>query len=304
MSFFFVKLMNKNVLNKTSTKKFKLKDDFRLVEDSLRALAKRAFQIETFVTEKVAEIKDNMGQRIKDLEERRKYQAADHQQRSMKNVNDLALMLSETMNQMQQQMAAMMSGSQMCSKPNQQGQGQEPQDQISQGQQQLNQQMQQKQGQGKEGSEGNPAGLSSEEFAKLAARQAALRRALEEKQKKLREQGKGSKELQDIINEMDKVEIDLVNKKLRNETLKRQQEILSRLLKHEKAERQREFDQKRKSEVAEDQEREIPPSLEEYIKQRKAELELYKTVSPSLKPYYKNLVEEYFKNLKDKKADQ
>ena len=98
------------------------------------------------------------------------------------------------------------------------------------------------------------------------------------------------------------MEIDLVNKQLRNETMKRQQEILTRLLRHEKAERQREFDEKRKSEIAEEMERTLPPSLEEYIKQRKAELELYKTVSPSLKPYYKNLVEEYFKELKEKES--
>jgi hypothetical protein len=80
--------------------------------------------------------------------------------------------------------------------------------------------------------------------------------------------------------------------------MKRQQEILTRLLRHEKAERQREYDQQRKSEIAQEQERQLPPALEEYIKQRKAELELYKTASPSLKPYYKNLVEEYFKALK------
>jgi hypothetical protein len=276
---------------------FKIKDDFSLVEDSLRALSKRVFQIETFVTEKVTEINENLDEGIDELEERRKTQAADHQQRTMKSLNDLALMLSETLNQMQQQMAGMMSGSQMCNKPGQ-GKGQQPSDKISEGQQQLNQQMQ-KAGQGSQG--GNP-GLSSEEFAKLAARQAALRRALEAKQKQLREQGRGSKELQDVIDEMDKVEIDLVNKQLRNETMKRQQEILTRLLRHEKAERQREFDEKRKSEIAEEMERTLPPSLEEYIKQRKAELELYKTVSPSLKPYYKNLVEEYFKELKEKES--
>jgi len=137
----------------------------------------------------------------------------------------------------------------------------------------------------------------------MASRQAALRRAFEAKQKKLREQGKGSKELQGIIDEMDKVEIDLVNKQLRNETMKRQQEILTRLLRHEKAERQREFDEKRKSEVAQEQEKTLPPSLEEYIKKRKAEVELYKTVSPSLKPYYKNLVEEYFKKLQEDKGE-
>ena len=42
----------------------------------------------------------------------------------------------------------------------------------------------------------------------------------------------------------------------------------------------------------------MPPSLEEYIKKREAEIEMFKTVSPSLRPYYKMLVEEYFKSLK------
>ncbi len=270
---------------------FKLKDDFKLIEDSLQELSKRVMQIESFVTEKVTEINSNMSSSIKELEERQKVQASDNQQRVMKNVNDLALMLSEVMNQMQQQMASMMKDSQMCNNPN----GNAPQDKISEGQKKLNEQMQQMKKGMKDG-----GGISSEEFAKMAARQAALRKALEEQQKKLREQGQGKKELQQMIDQMDKVEKDLVNKRLENETLERQQEILTRLLKHEDAERQREFDNKRKSETAEPQQKRLPPALEEYIKKRNSEIELYRTISPSLKPYYKFLVEEYFKSLKSK----
>lgn len=274
---------------------FKLKDDFRLIEDSLQALSKRVFQIESFVTEKVTEIKDNMKSGIEDLEERRKPQASDHQQRAMKNVNDLALMLSEVMNQMQQQMSGMMAGNQMCNNPGGQGQsGKVPKDKISPGQKSLNEQMQQM----KDRMEKGMGGPSSKDFAEMAARQAALRKALKEKQKKLQEQGKGSKELQDIMDHMDKIEEDLVNKRLTNEMMKRQQDILSRLLEHEKAEREREYDEQRKSEQASQQERRIPPSMEEYLKKREAEIDMYKAVSPSLKPYYKFLVEEYFKSLK------
>ncbi len=273
---------------------FKIKDDFRLVEDSLQALSKRVFQIESFVTEKVTDIKENMRLGLEDLEERRKFQAADHQQRTMKNINDLALMLSEVMNQMQQQMSMMMSGSQMCTNP--QNSGKQPQDKISQGQQKLNndmrqmrEQMQQKGGEGP----------SAKEFAQMAAKQAALRKALQEKQRKLQEQGKGgNKELQELVDQMDKTEIDLVNKRLTNEMLKRQQDIMARLLEHEDAERQQEFDEQRKSQAARDLQRRMPPALEEYIKKRKAEVEQYKTVSPTLKPYYKSLVEGYFNTLK------
>ena len=106
------------------------------------------------------------------------------------------------------------------------------------------------------------------------------------------------KKLQDIIDAMNKVETDLVNKQLTNELLKRQEEIKTRLLEAEKAERQREFDEKRKAETAVEQKRQMPPSLQEYIKKREAEIQMYKQVSPALKPYYKYLVEEYFKSLK------
>jgi len=274
---------------------FKLKDDFKLVEDSLHALSKRVFQIESFVTEKVTEIKSNMRSSIEELEERRKPEASNHQQRSMKNLNDLALMLSEVMNQMQQQMSGQIAGSQMCTKPGgKNNSGKVPKDKISQGQQQLNEQMKKMRDQMKQG-KGSPG---AKEFAKMAARQAALRKALKEKQRELQEKGKGSKELQEIMDQMDKIEEDLVNKRLSNEMIERQQNIMSRLLEHEKAEREREFEEKRKAERATEKQREMPPSLEEYIKKREAEIEMYKTVSPALKPYYKFLVEEYFKSLK------
>ncbi len=272
---------------------FKIKDDFRLVQDSLQALAKRVFQIESFITEKVSDINSNLRSSIADLEERRKPQAADHQQRTMKNLNDLALMLSEVMNQMQQQMAGMMSGNQMCKNPG--GQGRKPSDRITPGQQELNQQLQQMKNRLDKGEK-----INSKEFAQMAAKQAALRKALREKQKELQERGKGSKELQDISDQMDKVETELVNKKLTNETLRRQQDILTRLLEHENAERERGLDEQRQAEAAREKERKMPPSLEEYLKKREAEIEMYKTVSPSLKPYYKQLVEEYFKSVKSR----
>ena len=102
---------------------FKLKDDFKLVEDSLTALANRNDKIESFVLEKVAEVKLNMKESLTELEARKKPEAADNQRRTMKNVNDLALMLAESMASMQEQMGASMPGSQMCNKPGGKGQG-------------------------------------------------------------------------------------------------------------------------------------------------------------------------------------
>src|SRR5690606_13781357 len=138
--------------------------------------------------------------------------------RTMKNLNDLALMLSEVMNQMQQQMSAMMPGSQMCNNPGGQGSGKSgrvPIDKITEGQQKVNEEMmkmlEQRQRSGQNG--------SSEEFAKLAARQAALRKALRDLQQEKQQRGQGDPGLQNIMEEMDKIETQLVNKQLTNEML-------------------------------------------------------------------------------------
>ena len=274
----------------------KLEDDFHLIEDSLQALSQRVYQIESFVLEKVAEIKNHMGKSLKLLEDRKKAQASDNQQRVMKNVNDLALMFSESMNQMQQQMAAMMSGQQMCTKPgsSKPGNAGAPLDKISEGQKGLNGEMKKMQQGMKEGEGG-----TSKEFAQMAAKQAALRKALRDIQKEKQSQGKGSKELEEILQQMDKIETDLVNKRLTNEMLKRQEDILTKLLESERAEREQEFENRRESKTGVSENRTLPPSVEEYLKQREAQIEPFKTISPALKPYYKQLVEEYYKSLKE-----
>ena len=276
---------------------FKIQSDFSVVEDSLTALSLRQDKLSSFITEKVTEIKYNLKSSIDQLEERQVPKGIESQRKTMTNMNDLALILSESMQNMQQQMSGGMPGSQMCQNPGGKGgskPGKVPMDKISEGQQGLNKDMEglgDKMKQGKEG--------SAKDFAQAAARQAALRKALQDMQKQRQEQGKGTdNNLQEIINQMDKVEVELVNKKLNAETLKRQQNILTRLLEAEKAERQREQDEKRKSETADDTKKTMPPALQEYLKKRNAEAEMYKTVSPSLNAHFKNLVNEYYKALK------
>jgi len=274
----------------------RIKDNFRIVEDSLVALSKRVFQLESFITEKITTINDQVGKSLGELEERRKQQAGDHQQRVMKNLNDLALLLSETMEQMQQAMAQMSPGTQMCQNPGDSpgGEGKSPMDKITEGQEGVSEDMKnlkEKMGKGEEG--------KSQDFAEIAAKQAQLKKALEALQKEKSQQGKGSQQLQEIIDQMNRNEIDLVNKRLTNEMLKRQQDILTRLLEAEKASREQDWDDKRKAERPEMAEREIPPSMEEYIKKREAETEMFKSVPASLRPYYKQLAESYYNSLKD-----
>ncbi len=280
---------------------FKLKDDFSMIKDSLEALARRNDKIQSYVSEKVVEISSNISTSIDQLEERKRNDAQNNQRHTMKNVNDLALMLAESMEQMQQQMSGMMSGSQMCNKPGSGSgkPGKVPLDKITQGQQDLNEEMKSMAGKkGKDGKEGKGKDGDAKDFAKAAAKQAALRRALENLRNEQSEQGKGDPAIQELIDAMDKVETDLVNKRLDNQLLLRQQEIVTRLLEAEKADKQRDKDEKRKAEAGKDYKKELPPALQEYLKEREAEVEMYKKVSPALRPFYKQLVDEYYKALK------
>ncbi len=280
----------------------RLKGNFKIIQDTLEALSKRAVEIESFVSEKVSEINTNFETSIDLLEKRNNRDASLNQGRIMKNLNDLAVMLSETMNKKQQECNASCNkpGNKSCKKPGKKGSkpksGKVPSDKIAQGQQKLTEEMKKMHEQIQKGKEGK--GGSSKDFAEMAAQQAQLRKMLEDLQKEKKEQGSGSSELQKAIDDMNKNEKQLVNKQLDNETLKRNQEITTRLLESERAEREREFKEERQSETGMKIARKFPPGLEEYLKQRQAEVEWYQQVSPELRPFYKKLVENYFQGMK------
>ncbi len=279
----------------------RLKNNFKLIQDTLEALSKRVVEIESFVSDKVNEINSNFTTAIDLLEKRIPTEANANQGRVMKNLNDLAVMLSETMDQKQQECKSSCNKpgkkkSKACKKPGKNskpGKGKVPSDKIAQGQQKLTEEMKKMHEKIMNGGQGQ-----SKEFAEMAAKQAQLRKMLDDLQKEKKEQGQGSSELQKALDDMNKTEKELVNKELSNETLKRQQDITTRLLESDRAEREREYKEERQSETGTKIERKFPASLEEYLKKRQAEVEWYQQVSPDLRPFYKKLVENYFQGMK------
>jgi hypothetical protein len=148
-------------------------------------------------------------------------------------------------------------------------------------------------GQGGKSGAGRPG--SSEQFAKMAAQQEALRRQMQSMMEKLK--NKGQNPGGDLANLMEETEKDLVNKQLTNETMRRQEQILTRLLESEKAEQEREQDEKRKSNEAKSENNSNPAGFLEYKRLKEKEMELLNTVPPSLNPYYKEKVNQYFNSL-------
>ena len=272
-----------------SEDQLKIKDDSKIIKDSLMALANRVMAISSFVTRELNEMDTQLDKSAVAIKDRKKSEASKYQQLSMTSMNNLALMLDNVLEQMQQSMADAMGKGK--------GEKNQPIPGMSELQEQLNKEIRELQQSGKSGKE------LSQELAKLAAEQEMIRKALREAEEKLGQKpgdknGNQPGNLGKLQKQMEQTELDLVNKNLSRDLQRRQQQILTRLLEAEKAMREQEMELKRKSKSAVQYEKELPRSFEEYLKQKEKEIELIKTIPPKLHPYYKKEVNEYFNRLK------
>ena len=269
-----------------------IKDNLKTAEDTLYALSRRIPQIQSVVNQEVAGINDHIDQALQNMSDRLTPEASRNQQYAMTSMNNLALMLSEALDQLQNAMKKGKSGK---------GKGKQISvSELARQQQQLNQNMekarQQMQQQGNKGksAEGNSENMS-EQFAKLARQQQEIKDALQQLNRDENKDGtNGLGNLDKISQQMEQTERDLVNRRISEESLKRQQQIQSRLLEAEKAEQQREQDQQRESHAGKD----IPPgyikALQDYQQSKEKQTEQVKTIPPALNFYYKLKIKSYF----------
>ncbi len=265
-----------------SQQQLKIKDDAKVIQDSLISLSKEDFRIQSIVTRKVDEMNQYLDETVEAIKERNKAEAVGKQQFSMTTINDLALMLDDVMSQM---MDAMGKG------------GGQPQNSrvpsMSELQQQLGEKINELKKSGKSGRQ------LSEELAKMAEEQERIRQMLGEMEEDMKKGNSGNEgqSLKEIKEKMEQNELDLVNKRLTDQLIQRQKEIMTRLLEAENAQKERELDDEREAERSQKIEKSIPGEFEEYIKAKEKEIELLKTVPLKLNPYYKKEVNEYFKRL-------
>lgn len=268
-----------------------IKDNMKTISDSLYSLSKRVPQIESAVNEEMQKINFNIDKSLEELGERRTPEANKHQQYTMTSVNNLALMLNEALEQLQNMMKNAKGGGK--------GKKQNMQ-QLQQMQQELNKRMQNARDQmQKSGNKGTvPKGKMSEEFAKMAQQQQMIREALQKINQEENKDGQGKLgNLNQTIQDMKKTETDLVNKRLEQETLNRQKEVLTKMLDAENAQREQDEDARRESKAGKD----FPPSynqmLEKFRKLQQTETEWLQKLPPDMNYYYKNKIAEYFKLL-------
>ena len=305
------------------TRQKRVKDDFRNVEDSLRAMARRQLQVASAITKELGAADANIGRSLSGLLDMnqsfygsyKNTQAATSMQYSMTSLNNLALILAESLDQMQNQMRqnAQKKKNGQCKNPGKSnsqcsnpGKGKPSPKSMRQMQEELNRQMDalrkqlDKQGTKPGGRHQLGQGQQmSEEFAKMAAQQEMIRRMMQQYGQEMKSASGGNpklaREIDQMMRQMEQTETDLVNRTITRQTIQRQQQILTRLLEHERAEMQREKEQRREShEAGELYSQPSPAELERYQRQLQPTADSLRTVPPTLHPFYRQKVSDFF----------
>ena len=291
-----------------------VREQCALLEDSLRALAKRQPMVSTFVAKEISRINNNMDMALDGLKTRDLRGAAMREQFVMTGLNNLAVMLLESMQNMQQKMAQQnqKQGKGSCSNPGGKGKSQgKPNkgDKLSKGQEQLGQmlqEMQKKGQQGKPGKEGQPkpgegqqGSEMNEEYARIALMQEALRRKLGELRKAMEQggNGAGAKTLKETEKLMEEQERELVNKRFNSQLFERQKEIQTRLLEHEKSDRNQQMEEQRQALAPGDFAPTAPSSIQRYMQEKRLEREMMRRPPAELTPYFREKVNDYLQKI-------
>ena len=303
-----------------------LVDDTQIVEDSLLALSKRVPQISKVINDEMSAVNFNMQKSLSYMsdqppnrEDQYKAMSVERQQYAMTSLNNLALLFDEIIQNMQKQMAPLMKGSGKCDKPGSGKGGKPSAAEMKKMQESLNKQLEalkkalekgekpngktpgEKPGQEKGSSgQGGAGGGLSKEIAQMAAQQAALRKQIREMSESLKnDRSRSGSNLKEIERIMEQTEEDILFQKISAETMSRQQQILSKLLEFDKAEREREFEKRRESKSSNTEYAISEEIWNKFELDKKKELELYKTMPPSLKPYYRIEVNRYFSSFQN-----
>ena len=274
-----------------------ISENFVMVEDSLRKMANRQTSVKNFVFNELQVIDQQTESAMKDILELKFGSATQKQQNAMMSMNNLALMLSESLNDMESMMDGQSTSS--CSKPGKskgkQGKPksmknmQDLQNQLGEQLKKMQEQMQQQQ------KDGTPSENMSEELARMAAQQELIREEMQKILDEMKQNGMlGDDGIKQIIKDMEKLEEDIVNKRITNQTIRRNKDILSRMLKAENAQQEREKEEKRKSDEYKGPDKSHNIDEIRYEESIKKQQDFLRTNPIEYQPFYKQKINEYF----------
>ena len=274
-----------------------LSDNSKIIEDSLFALSKRVVQIQATINQEISSIKSNMQKATNELEVRGVKKALERQQFVMTSCNNLALLLSEILEQMQKQLdmpTSQCNKPKNCNKPNPNC-NKPSLSEIEKAQKKLNQKIKNKIN-GKDGKGKNKGEKESKELMMLSNKQEQIREQLMRLRDEIGVNGKRG-EIDKLIKEMEETERDIINNQITKETINRQQNILTRLLEVENSEKEDGQENKREAVEWKFKTNNSTHEFLKYQKKKTTQEELLKTTPIQLNPFYKEKVKKYFKKI-------
>ncbi len=282
------------VLRPNAAQQVELSAGLATVSDSLRSLAREIPQMDVEIQKRAGEAIREMGASVSELTERRVPQAAGHQKASMTSLNDLALLLSDLMDQIQNPSQGQGQGSPSMQQMMQQLQ------QMSGQQQQLNQQIQQmlNDAQGERLSQDQQARMQQ-----LRQQQNALRQQLEEMAQNPNLDSQGRSQLQRIAEEMEEAAQRMQDGRIDRELRERQQNILTRLLEARESINQRGKKRERESQTGQDRPPDSPDTLPEQEEVDRLRRDLIRALESGYAPDYQELIKRYFELLQQRNGE-
>jgi len=262
-------------------KQLSLLNNLGKVTQNLYELSQKTFFVTPEIGKAIGKALAHMREALKGLEDRQSSRASQHQKQALAGLNEAVYQIQNALNALSG--AASGIGMEEFMRRLQQ---------LAQGQQGINIQtleLQKKR-------------LSLEQqaaMARLAAQQEALRRSLEEL---LREFGRRSEilgRLEGVEQEMRQVVKDLQNRRLTQQTIRRQQRILSRLLDAQRSVRRRDYSRKRQATPGKTYYVRSPGEIPSEVLQQRDRLreDLLRARRAGYSPDYLRLIERYFEAL-------
>lgn len=259
-----------------------------IIRDSLYALSQRAPQIGNVINNELMSMSINLNRSSELMNEGQNSQSLTNQQLVITAANNLALMLSEVL----QQIEDMMNNAQDGDGDPQTGQGGKQLGMLKDQSENLRQQLQNMIDQMKNG---NPP-LSKEMSESLM-----MHEMMQQMLRELMNSGSIGEDARKHIQEIDRIleqnRRDLMNKNVNPNLLRRQNEIMTRLLEAERSEMERDQDNKRESNTADDQFYSNPAKFFEFDQERNITIENIQRNNLKLNNFYqdkfKNYVEKF-----------
>ncbi len=285
---------NNPIINDVKVKQLNLQNQVVFIKDSLYALSKRAPEISSVINKEMSDLTNSINSVLESLESGNIGGSRMYQQYGITAANNLALFLSEALENIKKQEQNGQPGDGDCDKPG--GKGSKPgMKKLKDSQSSMKDQLQQMIDQMKKGE----TGKMSKSIGQTLAQQEVMQQLIREMLNGKSVGSKAGDQLKAIDQLLEQSRKDLINKNISSELINRQNLILSKLLDAEKSEIERDFEDKRESKTAIDVKKGNPEGYFQYNKLHKNENDLLKLSNYKLKNFYDQKYNQFINQLKN-----